>query len=356
MFTLMNSNTDFGEFQKKYNNFMVPSYEISIDGMTISQRDLSITNISIKLSAKEGAGMANFSVSNCYSLKEKGFKSNLKLMFKLGSIVRISLGYSNVNKELFRGYIDSISYKLGDVPEIDINCMDVIAVLMKNKVEERKRPGITVKQAISDILKKYKKFIKNSKIDELQSVYNQIVQDEDDYKFIKKIADKNNCDFFAVGSKVFVSNLKKKKDIATTLDYGINVMHFSREVQFNNFEVTAYGKNDSNNNTVSGKYVHVTQYDYVNYLEETCEKIIIRSPQIDNETIANVMAFNKAEKLIDRGYSSNIECIGIPELVPGRYVTLKNFDRDIDGSFYITVTTHNYSPGKYTVSLNISNS
>lgn len=351
-----NSQKSFSKIQEEYNNFMIPSYEISIDGKKITDKDFFVTNIKINLSAKDKAGMANFSVSNCYSSLEKGFSSIVKSTLKLGSTVKISLGYSNKNKELFSGYIDSISYEFGDVPQINVNCLDVMVLLMKNIVEERKPLEQTLEQIINNVLKKYSKFITSSKIDTLQATNKQIVQSEDDYNFVKKIAEENDCDFFAVGDRVYVYNLKKRKKVAATLFYGENIIHFSREFQLKKVEVTAYGKNDNSNETISESYIYETEYPYAIKGEQVSEKKVIRSPKIDSIDKAKKIAINEAKKLIGSSYSSSIQCIGIPELIPGRYVELKDFDKDIDGSFYITDANHNFSPGNYTVSLNISNS
>lgn len=349
---------DFGKIKEEYNNFMIPSYEILIDGKKITDKDFSITNIRINLSAKEKAGMANFSVSNCYSSIEKGFSSKVKSTLKLGSMVKISFGYSNKNKELFLGYIVSISYEFDDIPKINVNCLDVMGLLMKNIVEERKPKGEKLEQIINEVLKKYSKFITSTKIDTLQPIdkNKEIVQSGDDYNFVKKIAEENDCDFFAVGEKVYVSNLKNRKKVAATLFYGENVMNFSREFQLKKVEVTAYGKNDNSNETISESYIYETEYPYAIKGEQVSEKKVIRSPKIDSIDKAKKIAINEAKKLIGSSYSSSIQCIGIPELIPGRYVELKDFDKDIDGSFYITDANHNFSPGNYTVSLNISNS
>lgn len=350
-----NLKDDFNKFQEKYNNFMVPSYEITIDGNKLTEKDFYITNIRINLAVKNKAGMANFSISNCYSELEKGFNSEVKSQLKLGSIVKISLGYSNTNKKLFIGYIQALAYEFENIPQIIVSCMDVMTLLMKNEVEERKLPDKTPEEVIKDIFNKYSKFISSYKIDKLQSIDHQIVQNEDDYNFINNIAKENNCDFFAIGEEVYVSNLRAQKKAVATLFYGVNVIHFSREFQLKRIEVTAYGKDDSKNETIIGSYIYETDYPYMNKLKEATEKDIIRSPRIANIDKANKIAKNKAEELIENGYSSKIECIGIPELLPGSYVTLKNFDPDVDGTFYITETEHNFMPGHYRVSLNISN-
>ncbi|WP_459481114.1 phage late control D family protein [Clostridium saccharoperbutylacetonicum] len=347
---------DYSKFQEKYNNFMLPSYQISIDGTTFTLKDFNITNININLSVKEKAGTANFSVSNCYSLSDKGFDKKIKSLFKLGSIVKISLGYSDTNEDLFLGYIDSIAYEFGDIPQINVNCLDAMALLMKNKVEERTLPEKSPKEIITDIFNNYSSFIKDSKIDELQPIDSQIVRNEDDYTFISAIAKENNYDFFVVGEKVYLSDLKSSKDVIVTLLYGINVLRFSREFRLKKIEVTAYGKDDKQNETVSESCTSKTDYPYINSLDEVMEKKVIRSPRIDSSDKAKKIALNEAKELIEESYSSNIECIGLPELIPGKFVTIKNFDSDIDGTFYITDTNHSFSPGHYTVSLNISNS
>jgi phage protein D len=349
------SNDDYSKFQEKYNNFLMPSYEIKIDGEIITPEEFPITNISVSLSVKGKAGAASFSVSNCYSLSEKSFKQNIKTVLKLGSIAKISLGYSDTNQELFSGYIDSISYEFDDEPQINVNCLDVMAILMKNKVEERKLPEKSPQEVIKDIFNKYTTFIQTSQIDELQAIDNQIVQNGDDYKFIADIAKKNNYDFFAVGEKVYVSNLKSNKEVAATISYGVNVIHFIREFRLKKVEVTAYGKDDKQNETISESVTSETDYPYINSGWKDFEKKVIRSPQIDNSDKAKKIASNEANKMIDDSYSSNIDSIGLPELIPGKYVTLKDFDTDIDGTFYITDADHNFSPGHYTVLLNISN-
>ena len=37
--------------------------------------------------------------------------------------------------------------------------------------------------------------------------------------------------------------------------------------------------------------------------------------------------------------------VGLPELVPGRFITLKNFGAGISNKYYITDVIHRYSAG-----------
>ena len=63
---LMNSSKiNFKDFVTKYNNFMVPSYDISIDGTSITKDKLIISEIKVELSTKDKAGIGIFKIKDC---------------------------------------------------------------------------------------------------------------------------------------------------------------------------------------------------------------------------------------------------------------------------------------------------
>ena len=41
-------------------------------------------------------------------------------------------------------------------------------------------------------------------------------------------------------------------------------------------------------------------------------------------------------------------------VMPGRYIELKDFDSEIDNQYYITKVCHEFTPGEYVVTLNLS--
>lgn len=72
---LMNSSKiNFKDFVTKYNNFMVPSYDISIDGTSITKDKLIISEIKVELSTKDKAGIGIFKIKDCYDYQKKDLK------------------------------------------------------------------------------------------------------------------------------------------------------------------------------------------------------------------------------------------------------------------------------------------
>jgi phage protein D len=46
-------------------------------------------------------------------------------------------------------------------------------------------------------------------------------------------------------------------------------------------------------------------------------------------------------------------CVGLPEIVPGRFIQLKKLDKDIDGTYYIKSVNHNLGADGFTTNFSI---
>ena len=56
----------------------------------------------------------------------------------------------------------------------------------------------------------------------------------------------------------------------------------------------------------------------------------------------------------DNMASGTVRCVGIPEMIPGRYIRLTGLDKNFfDGDYYIEEVTHNLSSGGYITSFEI---
>lgn len=349
-----NSNKDFEKFREKYKNFLVPSYLISIDSKKIDENDFNIEEINISLSNGGKAAIAYFSITDCYNISQKSFSSEIKSKLKLGSKISISLGYNRKNEELFMGYIDSVSYEFEGIPKINVFCMDVMSILMQNITIEQKKKDKSLSDLVKEILNRYKNFISESEIGNIQAEEYQAAQSIDDYSFIKSIAEENNFEFFQLAGKVYFRKSKSVKTPITTLTHGENILYFKREIKYRNIKVTAYGKNYKDKKNIRGDSTAKTDYPYIQ--STFVSNRIIQSGRIDTVDKAKKRAEAAGKKYIEDAYSAEIECIGIPELIPGRYIKLDGFDKDIDNTYYITQADHNFTPGKYTVSMNLSSS
>ena len=47
------------------------------------------------------------------------------------------------------------------------------------------------------------------------------------------------------------------------------------------------------------------------------------------------------------------ECIGIPELIPGRYIKIEGADKNTVGTYFITKVCHRFRPERYTTTFEV---
>ncbi len=351
MADLMNSSEqEFNDLITKYNNFISPSCKISI-GSEILTED-NIGDIKIDISVKDTAGMCVFTVRNCYSYEENGFKSEIKSKLILGKSVDVFLGYSDTNQILFKGYVEAINYEFSDSPSITVVCMDAIHVLMQKVTIERRDKQRPLSDIITELLNKERSYISDIEVENIPATGIQIAQNISDYDFIKKIANENGFEFFILAGTAYLRKAKKVKTLITSLEFGESIISFNREVKYKNVSVTVMGKDDGNKVTTKGIDTGMTNTPYIQ--KSFISNKIIQSGKFNTDDKAKERASIEVQNILESAYSAKLDCIGIPELVPGRYIKLENFDNDFNKKYYITKVSHNFSVGEYIVSLNLS--
>lgn len=351
MADLMNSSKiEFSDLVTKYDNFIAPSCKISIGSETLTE-DI-IGEIRIEVSVKDIAGICIFTVNNCYNYQEKGFESEIKSKLILGKNIEVSLGYSGTNQMIFKGYIESINYEFNDSPSITVVCMDGIHVLMQKVTIERKDKEKALSDIVTEILNKERSYISELEIESIPATGIQIAQNISDYDFIKKIANENGFEFFILVGKAYLRTAKKVKTLIMSLEFGQSIISFSKEVKYKNISVTVMGKDDANKVTTKGTDTGITNTPYIE--KSFVSNTVIQSGKYDTDSKAMERATIEVQNILESAYSARLECIGIPELVPGRYIELKNFDDDFNKEYYITKVCHDFRPGDYKVSLNLS--
>lgn len=353
MADLMNSSkTKFEDFKSKYNNFMVPSYDISIDGSSLSKDNLIIGEIKVEVSVMDKAGIGIFTIKDCYDNEKKGFKKEITSKIKLGSKVNISLGYSSKNTVIFKGFVESINYEFNDSEKITVVCMDAIHIFMQNFTLEQKGKEKGLSTLVSEIINKQKSFISESDIGSISATGMQIAQNMSDYDFIRKIAKENGFEFFIIAGKAYFRKARKVKTAITTISYGESVISFEREIKYRNIKVTALGKDDINKKTTKGEASGKTNTS--NISNAFVSNKIVVSGNLNTDDKAKKRAEIEVENILSEAYYSKLECIGLPEIIPGRFIELKDFDKDIDKNYYIIKACHEFTPGEYIVTLNLS--
>ncbi|GHU84899.1 hypothetical protein FACS1894198_1580 [Clostridia bacterium] len=109
-----------------------------------------------------------------------------------------------------------------------------------------------------------------------------------------------------------------------------------------------------NTNADTGELIEGKAKSSASYSDGSSASRVMKSANkvfLDSTVYSQEEAQRRAEaKLEDLNWKfglANIHCVGIPELIPGRFVLVKNLFDDLDKKFYLTNVTHVIEKGKF---------
>ena len=167
---------------------------------------------------------------------------------------------------------------------------------------------------------------------------------ESDYEFVVKAAKKYNYEFFVSSGIVY---FRKAKNYAQVLmevspatgmknvDVEYNVTGLVGEVEVRSTDV---GKAEQIKNSVKLNN-KLSKGKYASKLVKESSKVYI-DPTADSKAEAGYRAEYLAEDVAFRFGTMEAEFIGIPDLVPGRYIKLVDMGDPVNNLFYITSVRH----------------
>ncbi len=352
------------DLSKKYKDFSVPTQVIKIKGKDLASAGVVASSLSVELSIQDSANACTFDILNAYDLKSRSFNKDwLDKYFSLGNIVDVELGYVET-KLVYKGYISLVSadFSESEFPKLSIECMDVKGLMMQD-IKSEKKVYETYGDAVKKIFNDYTALAKKLEIDKTPKLEHPIEQNrQSDYDFVLEVSKKLNYEFFALGDTVYFREPRKITKPIITFEWGQYIMSFSRDIGLHSqvSEVIVRGYDTKNHKVVEGKADKVKkagkgkkEADGVTTLLKGAKVTII-----DESITTAEEAKKRAEAELDRRSMSFVTgsgtCIGIPELIPGRYLQLKNFDPTIDNDYYITSVKHAFSDSGYTTTFKVA--
>jgi len=352
------------ELSKKYKDFAVPTKVIKIKGKALASAGIVASNLNVELSVKESASTCTFEILNAYDLKKRAFNKDwLDKHFTLGNIVEVALGYVETTV-VYQGYISMVSadFPESEFPKLTIECMDVKGLMMGD-IKSEKKVYDTYGDAIKKVFNDYKSLAKKVEVDKTPKLEHPIEQNrQSDYDFVLEVAKNLNYEFFAIKDTVYFREPRKITKPIISFEWGQYIMSFSREIGLHCqvAEVVVRGYDTKNHKVVEGKADKVKKAGKGTKEADGVTKLIKGAKlTIVDETITTAEeAKKRAEAELDRRSMNFVKgsgtCIGLPELIPGRYLQLKNFDPTIDNDYYITNVTHTFGEGGFTTKFNVA--
>lgn len=354
----MKATSTFLMLDKKYQHFGAPTVKISVEGKELTEKlNAGIESGTIELTSEYQASGCNFTICNAYEEKETSFSKKLmNNLIQLGSKVSVSMGYIKT-EEVFKGYISDISYCFDSdehPPYIKVSCMDVKGLMMKNQHLKIMKED-SVKMVLTKMLsaQPYSSFISGKEIDESQ--FKKMVisaREETDYDFAVKEAKKSGYEFFVFKNKVY---FRKPPEM------GVPLMKMAPKNGLLSADVTLSSSQLVQKVTVKSvdpvKNVMIEGSAKIkgSFSKTSAAKKITASTEkvyYEPEISTKEDAKKRAEIIIDQHQGEfgtiSCTCIGIPEIVPGRFIDIDGLFPLGNNKYYITDVSHIFNDEGYT--------
>lgn len=356
----MSMTTTYEALKKKYQDFAAPTVHILVDNVDITNiLKAQIADVSVQLSTESQASGCSFNLVGEYAPENTAFKvtggyTNLQI----GAKVEVRLGYV-ITELVFYGLIVELEYVFENedsAPYIHVECMDAMCLLMKQQ-NMALFTGRTVSDAVNTMFSQqpFSSYIRGRKVD-ISLDREEMISNamEDDFSFVSRYAAEIGYEFFIVRGKVY---FRKTPGMSLTLmilgpDQGLRSAKLSLRGTGLYHKAIVVGISPDNNEPVYGEHIMTGVFSkgpQAYKMMGTSEKIVF-----DQTATSTSDAMKKAKLMIKQAKNSfgriECQCIGIPELVPGRHIRVTGLTPDAEKGCYLLKVSHTFNDSGFSTS------
>ena len=333
----------YEELVKKYGNFCVPLIRIRKNKVDlVSVLKLSILEIRVTLSL-EAAGMAVFKIGGIYDEERHVFESRVKQSFALGNIMEVELGYQSSSLSIFKGYVAMLGAEFGKLPCLVVTLMDVRRLMMQSGSVHLLHHVKNYSDAFRTTMKKYARLCSVSVDATSDGLENPLSQTQNDYLFVMgELLQNGKADreFFVLGDRAFFRKPAKIKIPIMTLQFGRELLAMKTDEEYQDLESEVMGFDEGNQKAIMGK-APVRKGSRMKRILNPTPVLTVADPTVDTQKKANEKARGMARKKAWTAQRGTGVTIGLPELVPGRFVCVRSLEKDYgDHKYYIKNIVH----------------
>ena len=352
---------EYTDLQKKYGGFIAPHFTVYLDGKKLPCDEHNISELEVEINGDGTAGGCSFSVQDVYIYGTNTWDNAIVQQLVPGAEIKIVGGYGKdekkSQKELFYGYVDdfTVEFSAETPPTLKVNGIDGLGYLMncRQPIYGGKETPTNI---IETILKKAVSagFAKSVSVGRLDPFQVPLVKEQvDDWRFLKLMARRCGATLMVVDGEMIFNTEEVSKEILT-LTLGESLVRFSRRLDLSHQvgEVEIYGR-DVNQKPIHAKVNTVTvgdsSYDSAAEMVPAFKKASLReySEFARTEEECRKLAQNRLNGIAMGFVSGDGQCVGIPELIPGRYLKIDGSDKSINGLYYLTKVRHVFSEAGY---------
>lgn len=363
--------------KKKYETFEHSVAVVMVNGKDISKNkaQLLISEVEVENASGFESSIAHFDIQNCFDMEESKFQFDaIQNYITLGFSLQIYMGYGSTASEVFCGVITKVNFQYDNFsgnPFVRVTAMDIKGIMMSSSYSKQLTKTV-YSEAVYELLTsgsaykrmKSKKIMKDIMISDTpdKQAQNQMTAEEkitsvqtielvaeSDYEFVVRAAKKFNFEFFILNGVVYFRKAKSNKTILMELEPSNFLTNFNIE-----YDITGLsGKIEVRGMDVARGKAITASRKFENTISNKGDagQIVKQStyvsidPSVQSEADANNRLDTLVEDMSYRFGSIHCECVGMPELIPGRFIKIINLGTAVSNTFYITTVRHYMDQG-----------
>ncbi len=349
MADLMTAAEKYESLQNKYGSFVVPAFKIKANGTDlVAKNNLSVPEITVTLSL-ENAGMAIIKISGIYSMEKHTLDSKVKGLFKLGTVIEIELGYLSATTAIFKGYVAGLGVEIETEPMLVVKLMDARKLMMTSGIRNQLYEDKNYSDIFKKVMGRYSKLCSIEAEATTDNLTAPVSQSTSDYNFVKNELlkkGKSEREFFILYDKAYFREPGKNKTPITTVNLGRELFTLSTMEDYLDTEIEVIGYDPQNSKSISSKAKAKSSGSITPVLTPSQQQFFI-DPDADSEEKAKTRVNYLAEKMKMENCYAEGELVGIPEIVPGRFLKIEGVDDLVNKSYYLREVTHRINSERY---------
>jgi phage protein D len=361
---------DLSDFSRRNGAFYVPAFVVKVDGKSLTQ-DLAIGVSQVEVDLTLGAaGRFSFTVVDTYDMEKRtflsGYGQKVLEVLKFGAATTVGVGYGDRTRlqPIVSGIITEIrtSFGEGSTPELAVSGYDHLFPMTLGKVSKSWKDA-----SDSDVVSAFaNKYHLATDIEPTKEKQQQIEQNqESDFEFMKKLADRNHYEFYVTPTKTLrFGRPRDRHDGIVTLRWGESLLSFKPEANLAEqiATVEVYGWDPQKKEAIVGTANAGEESGHdprrnsggarVRAATGHAPVLQVRHPvftQAEAKERALAIMNDRAKKFL----TGEADCIGLPDLLPDRNVTLGNLGDPFSKTYYIQQTTHKVDGSGYRTRLKV---
>lgn len=342
MADLMTDQYDYQTLSNKYGNFHHPCAKVLINGTdVISSKELMLEEISVVLSL-HSASSVQIKLGNVYDVKNRSFRSGITDKFKPGTVLEVALGYDSSTVNIFKGFVYMLGVDFSDKMLLVVTAMDVRKLMMISGSRYVLHNAKNYSDVVNNILSNYSQLCAAEVKATNDKLEVPISQTCNDYDFIvKELIKRGRCDreFFVVGDTAYFREPPKTGSSMMKVEWGRELLQLQMDYSYLDIDIELMG-------------FHVQKQ--MSYVKKTPAKSAepqktlvspkpvwhFSDPSADNQDKANQRSEVIAKHQIEQAKHGRIVTIGLPELVPGRFLEVVKLEAMVNRKYYLSEVRH----------------